>query len=794
MSLSKRIHIALARLSRGKSLPRIFTVWLPWIVFALALGTTLFSWYQAREQARRELHTEFHFSVQEVARDIELRMETYKLLLHGLQGLFASSSEVSREEFHTYVETLEMKARYPGIQRVGFSLIIPENRRAAHIAAIRAEGFRDYDIRPEGQRDPITANIYIEPFADRNLHAFGYDMYTDSIRRAAMDRSHELRVASLSAKIMPRQEPDQDASPEFLMFLPIYTSRNHAKNGKHNPTILMGWVYAQFRADELISVLSDAHREKIDLTIYDGEEVSEPARLSGTNLHAASITPHRDLHLHTTRPITIAGRVWTLEAHSLPKLEANFDHDKPLFILISGIGISLLLALLMQMLIHGRAHAIEIANEMNRELIRSEYRWKYALEGAGESVWDWDIKSGYMFKSNRLREILGYDNNEYPDTFDSWQQSVHPEDRKWVMDALTDYLEGKTNEVVIECRLTRKDGNWVWIVMRGMAVSRDDLWKPLRMIGTIADITDRHKKDESMRLSSTVFETMREAVMITDANGNIVTVNPSFTKITGFTPEEVIGKDPLILSVGLEPSDTLSAMQDTLKATGSCEGEVIHRRKTGELYVSWVSVGSVRNQKGVVANHVTVFSDISERKANEARMQYLAHFDPLTDLPNRALFNDRLRQALAACRRNQSRLAVLFVDLDKFKPVNDTLGHSVGDLLLKEVSYRLLDSIRESDSAARLGGDEFVVLLSGIETESDAITVAEKILSSIREPFRLDKHVIQISASVGIAVYPNHGHSDHELLSNADEAMYLIKHAGGSGVASFSEVQSKKLV
>jgi len=772
---------------RDPILQQLFNQWLPWMVFAAALCVTGLLWKSAHDQVARERQAEFNNSVQEAVRDIEIRMDTYKLLLNGLQGLFASSNDVYRHEFGTYVTTLDLQTRYPGIQGLGYSMIVPEGQLDAHIAAVRASGYPRYDIKPTAIKGQLTTSIiYIEPFSERNQRAFGYDMYSDPVRRNAMELAQALNKAALSGKIVLQQESTENPQPGFVMFLPIHAPHDPQDR---SPAII-GWVHAQFRADDLMSALSSAHKKKIDYAIYDGEKVSEQSRLSGTGFRGTKRDFDKN-QLVTTRQITIAGHLWTLEAHSLPGLDAGFDHSQPRIILLAGIGSSMLLAILMQMLIHGRAHALHLAMDMNRELIESEYRWKYALEGAGEGVWDWDIKTGHMFMSRRLKEILGYAEDEYVNSFAKWKQNLHPDDLRTVMDALDTYLEGKSPEFSVEERLRCKDGSWKWTLMRGMVVSRDDDGKPLRMIGTHTDITERHIRDESLRLSSTVFDTMSEAVLITDVEGYIVSVNPSFTKITGFSPEDVIGKTPAMLSAGTEGPDIYTSMRNSLDTDGSWSGEVVNRRKTGEHYVAWLSIGSVLNKNGEAMHRVSVFSDISERKELEQRMQYLAHFDPLTDLPNRALFTDRLRQAMAVNRRNKTHLALLFIDLDKFKPVNDTLGHSVGDLLLREVAYRLLDCIRESDTAGRIGGDEFVVLLSGIETENDANLVAGKILEAIQQPFQLDEHSVQISASIGIAVYPEHGQTEEEILTNADNAMYHAKHGGGASIASFSKLLPK---
>jgi len=787
MVSTRRPPLKLARLVRDPVLSRLFNQWLPWLVLAIALCATGLLWQGAQHQLERERQAEFNNSVQEAVRDIELRMETYKLLLHGLQGLFASSRDVSRYEFHTYVATLDLQTRYPGIQGLGYSIIVPQGRVNAHVAAVRASGFSHYDIRPDAsKRQFITSIIYIEPFSERNQRAFGYDMYSDPVRRAAMERAQALNKAALSGKIVLQQESNENPQPGFVMFLPVHAPHDPLDRSP----VINGWVHAHFRADDLMSALANAHKMKIDFAIYDGEQVTEQSRLSGTGFRATKRDFDKD-QLVTTRQLTIAGHLWTLDARSLSGLDAGLDQSQPRIILIAGIGSSFLLTILMQMLIHGRTHALRLAKDMNSELIESEYRWKYALEGAGEGVWDWDIKTGYMFKSRRLKDLLGYAEEEYANTFASWKQNLHPDDLRPSMDALDAYLEGKSPEFSVEGRLRCKDGSWKWIFMRGMVVSRDEDGKPLRMIGTHADITERHQKNESLLRSAAVLNTVTEAVLVTDANNRIISVNPSFTKISGYSSEDVIGKDTSMLFSNPSNSELSDDILQSLAVSGSWQGEIAHRRKNGEHYVVWMSVNSVRNEKGHISNYVSVFSDISERKAAELRMQYLAHFDPLTDLPNRALFNDRLRQAMAVNRRNKTRLALLFIDLDKFKPINDTLGHSVGDLLLREVAYRLLDCIRESDTAGRIGGDEFVVLLSGIETEHDASLVASKILEAIQQPFQFEEHSVHISASIGIAVYPENGQTEEEILTNADNAMYHAKHGGGASIASFNQLLPK---
>lgn len=293
----------------------------------------------------------------------------------------------------------------------------------------------------------------------------------------------------------------------------------------------------------------------------------------------------------------------------------------------------------------------------------AEERWRFALEGSGDGVWDWNMQSGEVQFSQRWKEMIGYREDEIANRLDEWEKRVHPNDLPRVKADLQAHFEGRTATYSNEHRMCCKDGEWRWILDRGKVVRRDADGKPLRMIG--------------------------------------------------------------------------------------------------------------------------MHTDITERKHIEERIRHMAQHDALTDLPNRALFSDRLQQALAVAKRDQSQFAVLYLDLDKFKPINDSLGHDVGDLLLKEVAQRMQACVRESDTVARIGGDEFVVLLRNVEEPGDAIRVAEKIRYALNQPFDIAGRKLNISSSSGIAIYPDHGSNEIELSKNADMAMYTAKQSGRDNVKLF---------
>lgn len=286
------------------------------------------------------------------------------------------------------------------------------------------------------------------------------------------------------------------------------------------------------------------------------------------------------------------------------------------------------------------------------------------------------------------------------------------------------------------------------------------------------------RAEMEMQLAGTVFEASSDAIMITDARNLIIAVNAAFCEITGYREEEAIGQTPTILSSGKHDADFYRDMWQRLEETGRWSGEIWNRRKNGEIYVEWLTLNAVKNHRGETSHYVAIFADITEHKQAEEHVRHLAHYDALTDLPNRTLFSDRLGQALIKAQRNHGKAAVMFLDLDRFKVINDTLGHSIGDLLLQAVAARLTGCVREGDTVSRLGGDEFVILLPEIRDAEDTYVVAQKLLAAAALPFELRGHELHISASIGISFYPDDGASAEVLMRNADAAMYRAKEMG----------------
>ena len=329
----------------------------------------------------------------------------------------------------------------------------------------------------------------------------------------------------------------------------------------------------------------------------------------------------------------------------------------------------------------------------------------------------------------------------------------------------------------------RQDGSSFWCMVSGYAL--DHRRANEGSIWVYADITERKEAEEKLRLSATVIEHIADGVVVLDAQGSIVTVNPAFTQITGYTAAEAIGRDYMLTRSGRHEQSFYDEMWREQLDTGFWQGELWNRRKNGDVYLEWLTVSAVRDSRGRATHYVGVFSDITRAKESQDKLDHLAHHDPLTALPNRLLFNDRLQHALQRATRDGEQLALLFIDLDRFKNVNDTLGHHIGDELLKQVARALLERLREGDTLARLGGDEFIVLLENVGSHYGPAHVAEKLVQMFDQPFQVAGHELFVTCSVGISLFPDDASDLNMLIRNADVAMYQAKARGRNGYSFY---------
>lgn len=521
---------------------RILVDQLPWLVLALMLGVTWLTWDHERQSTRRAMHSQFDFALRETVSRIEQRVQGYEQMLRGVQSLFATTPWRNRVALHDYVETLALDANFSGVQAIGLVEWVPERLKPDHLAAMRLAGFAGYAIDPVGQRNVYAPIVQREPYVGRNRAPPGSDLWLDTVRRAAMERARDSGMAAISGKVELKVDANRLAPPGFVMYLPVYAQGLPHDNVQQRRDHLTGWVYASFHMSDFMASLYGSQSPGLTVTMYDGTDTGAQALMYRSDADATVTEAPGAQAVSASEYMVLAGHNWTLSLRTQDAFESRYGRSLATEIAAAGILLSAALALLVWLMIHGRARALHLAAAMTEEL------------------------------------------------------------------------------------------------------------------------------------------------------------------------------------------------------------------------------------------------------------RHMAQHDPLTGLPNRALFNDRLSHELERSKRQDGRFAMVFIDIDHFKPINDRLGHGEGDKVLKRVAQQLQGSVRAADTVGRMGGDEFVVLLAQL-SESDSIAaLAEKLRLSLKQPFVVNGREHSISCSIGVAVYPTDGADPVTLTQRADDAMYRAKKEGRDCVRLCTADPSQKIL
>lgn len=422
---------------------------------------------------------------------------------------------------------------------------------------------------------------------------------------------------------------------------------------------------------------------------------------------------------------------------------------------------------------------------MAERLEESEARYRLLAENCADMIARLDLFGRYDYVSPACRSLFGQTEIELLGRLAT--DFAHPEDSRLLPDLINELVaQGGTRTLTF--RRIHKAGHYLWVESHLSGLYGGD-GRIRGIILTARDISARRAIEDELKIAATAFES-HEGMLISDPDGRILKVNCAFTDITGYRSEEIVGQKTRILKSGRHDRAFYDAMWATVHRTGTWTGEIWNRRKSGEVYPEWLTITAVKDEQGAVTHYVGCFTDITKRKENEDAIEHLAFYDPLTRLPNRRLLRDRLAHALAHKVRHKHEGALLFIDLDNFKIINDSLGHDQGDLLLQEVATRLIGAVRESDTVARLGGDEFVVMLENLssdrsEAATQARSVGEKILTALYQPYNLPGHQCECSCSIGVTLFCDRHQDVDELLKQADLAMYRAKSAGRNALRFF---------
>ncbi len=430
--------------------------------------------------------------------------------------------------------------------------------------------------------------------------------------------------------------------------------------------------------------------------------------------------------------------------------------------------------------------------KINRELkdeaykrMDSEARLAEAQRMASIGSWEWEIDSGKMLLSDQIYRILNIAQDTRVLTYRSLMQRVHPEDLELVEHQHSKVINEQLPFFSIEHRIIMPDKSIRYVCQQGELIEEPD-GSIKRMAGTLQDISERHQAEEEMKKLSMAVEQTADSIMITDVHGVIEYVNPAFEETTGYTKSEILGKTPGILKSNGQNNKFYRRLWERILNGEVFSDVIINKRKDGTLYYEEKTITPQKNRMGKITHFISSGKDITERMESQQLLHHLAHHDALTGLPNRILFQDRLHQAMPRMSWHKRNIAVLFIDLDRFKRINDTLGHGVGDQLLIEAAQRLNLCIREGDTVARLGGDEFAIILNDLASKNDISPVAEKLIDSLSQPFLINENELFVSASIGISQFPLDGKDNKTLLKKADIAMYQAKSNGGENFCFYS--------
>jgi len=887
-------------------------LWLVVVVTGLVLAALSFVLQTLRHGHAQRLDAHFEEEARRITAKIGWRMNAYTQVLRGGAGLFAASRDVTRQEWRRYVEALAIEQHLRGVQGVGFLRVIPAPKLDAHLEAVRQEGFPEYRVTPSGPRDPYTSIVYLEPFSGRNLRAFGYDMFTDPVRRAAMERARDSGDIAFSGKVRLVQETGADVQAGVLVYHPVYDHPADAlRTVGQRRDALIGWTYSPYRMGDLMENMLRSDLGLIRLEIFDGVPGADNLLYdSESGGPRAGEAPTRAM----VSTLPLPGRIWTLRYTALPGFAGATKFETPWVDALALLVIGLLTLSLGWALISTRRRARAMADRLTASLRESQehlratfeqaavgishldprtgrycrvnhrlceltgysrdelehltyrdlshpedrdigrdlrrdiderviehahYEKRYLHKGGrtlwvhvtvsaifgaegevkfhllvieditarkaaeaalrhserkarelsdhlGEVIWatnigtwEWNLGTGEAVLNERWAAILGLTREELaPTTGDTLLRFVHPDDAGHVHEQVRRCRSREVDLSECEVRMRHRQGHWVWVLMRGRVVAWSQEGQAVRISGTLTDISVRKAAEARLKLAASVFTHAREGIVITDPDGNMVDVNDTFVRLTGFRRDEVLGRNTRMLKSGRQGAEFYATLWRSLADKGHWSGEIWNRHKRGEVYAALLTISAVRDEQGATQNYVALFSDITTMKAHENALEQLANHDALTRLPNRVLLADRLRQDMAQAERRGTPLAVVFLDLDGFKGVNDRHGHDVGDELLIALAQRMKATLREGDTLARVGGDEFVALLGDLKQAGDCELILDRLLQAAAQPVMVGAIELRVTASLGVAFYPRDSADADELMRQADQAMYQAKQAG----------------
>jgi len=813
---------------------------LPWLlaafVFVSGSGFTLVYWSQTHRQEQAALDILFRSESERVAASIVDQLETYQTVMRGIQGFFRGSERVHYREFANYIAALEVPRELRGVKGVAFVVPVAGSERRQHLEEIRAELPVPYELHPSGEREHLAPIVYIEPLTGSNLAALGFDIFANPVARRAAEQARDSGDVVITGPTALVQDANGDEPVSFVMYMPVYALDVELTTVADRRRALLGWVDIPFRMGDLMAGLADQINPRIDIEIRDADTPGATGQL----YHSDRI-PHRQRaeegELQVAHRISVGTREWTLDFSSTPEFRASAALvGRSSLIPLTGGSLSLALALLVFTIARGRdqserraarlSHLYHALSEVNQAIVRMDREadlfplvCRMAVDyGEMKMAWIGRLEpatgrivpvASHGEGVDYLTQVTVSSREDVPEgrgpTGSAVRQNHHVIVNDYLHDTTTAPWHSKASRYGWKAGAAfpiQRNGEpfAVLNVYHGKVGAFDgDVITLLREmssdIGFALDNFDREAQRlayeralaESEARLSAIMDNVGACIYLKDTRGCYTYVNRQVLELWGMTRDEVLGCD----DTRFFDEHTVARVRanDRRVFEGGeivTEEEVDTVKATGVTKTFWSVKIPLRDAHGDIYALCGISTDISDKKASQDRIRYLSNYDVLTGLPNRVLLQERAKIAITAAKAVDGPVALLYLDLDRFKIINDSLGHSVGDRVIKALSQRLTAYLHLDATLSRVGGDEFFLLLPGVP-QAQVFQSAEQVLEIIAGPLTIEGRRLALTASIGVAFFPEHGRNLEELTQSADAALAQAKLKGRNRIEVFAE-------
>lgn len=758
--------------------------WLNFFITILTFISLLYCsfYYSAHVAAQNNSQSAeaFRGIADQAASLLQEKIKPFPQLLLSTRGLVLASPELSPKQWSAYVNSLNLNYESLGIIGLTYTESVFDYQLETYLEK-RQKVFPNFKIFPSGVREEYMVVLYFAP-EEISARVRGFDIAVEKHRREAALLGRQTGLMTLTPPISLL--PTDAHSLDYLLLTPVFNDNWHPDLSLMSETDrqFKGWVTLGFSLTRLVQAVLAETNHPIRIQVFDNrvpERAAFDSEPTQNDQRLASDKVFNSTVILGDQPLSLK---ITPKASSIFYASGATYEQESLFI---GSIISVLISVIIYLLLNSRFSAVQLASQLLEQFAESETRYKSLFELSPEAIII-HRKGRILLVNKAAQSLLGA---ESPGLL--------------VARNVLDFVHGDSKEKVIarmevssykplpftEEKLLRLDESSFLAEVSSAAIYFEG--EPATQV-LFRDISSEQEARYEAQISRAVFKYTHEPMMVTNAKGQIILVNSAFSQVTGYDAEDVYDQNAAILSSGYHDTAFYSKMWEALLAEGQWEGEITNRRKNGEIYIQRAHMSAIHGFQDQITHYICVMSDITEQKRELESIRFQALHDPLTHLPNRVLLISETKKALVSAHKAQYKCALLFIDLDGFKPVNDNYGHLVGDKLLKALAKKLSGAIKQDDMVARVGGDEFLVLLRYIEDETDALSVAERLIELIKAPLIIDGIHLFVSASVGVSIYPDHASDESVLIDLADQAMYRVKHAN-KGRAQLAQAEPNTL-